>query len=392
MIRFIVTALLCLLTTGCATDKEKAPAPEKPVETVTETVTEPTTETTTLDPIKVQLDQMSLDEKIGQMFMVAYRTDSGGNPVLYGNERISADIENYHIGGFVLFSENLQSVEQAKQYVAFLKENSNIPPFIAIDEEGGAVSRLGQSGIIYDYYIPSAAKMASQGKEAVSANYEKIALNLKSLGLNMDLAPDADINTNPANPVIGDRAFGTEAQTTAEMAAAAMKALDENGIIPVVKHFPGHGDTQTDSHKGITIMPHDMDRLEQTELVPFKTAIENGAPVIMAAHLTTPALSDSGLPATLDRDIISGLLRGKLGYDGVVMTDAMDMGAIVSEYTCGDAVIKAINADVDIILMPSSTSEAFEAVKAAVSDGTISEDEIDDSVYRILKLKTKLED
>lgn len=391
IINIFFALAFCVITAGCAAQNNKAKIPAAVTETVTETTAETTTETTTVDEVMAKLDSMSLDEKIGQMIIAAYRSENGVN-VTEATDRIKDDIEKYNIGGFILFDENMQSVDQTKQLIRFYKENSRITPFIAIDEEGGAVSRIAASGIISDYYIPSAKQMARQGREAVIENYTKIAGTLLELGFNMDFAPVADVDTNPANPVIGDRAFGSDPETARDMMIAAMETLSQNGILPVVKHFPGHGDTQNDSHVGLTVLPHDVQRLEQIELVPFVGAIENGAPAIMAAHLTTPQLSDSGLPASLDPYIITDLLRGRLGYDGLVITDALDMGAIADLYGEKDAAVKAVNAGADILLMPPDVKTAFDAVKNAVENGDIDPERIDRSVYRILKTKMNLED
>ncbi len=391
--KFFPIFAICIMFFGCGISENKEPA-DKPfheteITTIETTTVEETTETTTVDEIRKQLDGMSTDEKIGQMIIAAYRYENGAG-VTEGTERIKSEIENYNIGGFILFDENLKSVEQTKRLIAFFNENSSIKPFIAIDEEGGAVSRISASGIIADYNIPSAKSMAKQGEGCVRENYTKIAKTLSALGFNMDFAPVADVDTNPNNPVIGDRAFSTEPYTARDMMLVAMETLSKNDIIPVVKHFPGHGDTQTDSHLGLTVMPHDMERLENIEFVPFEGAVENNAPAIMVAHLTTPKLSESGLPASLDPDIITGILREKMGYDGLVITDALDMGAVTERYGSGEAAVLAVKAGADILLMPPDVKTAFDAVKTAVENGTVDENVIDTAVYRILKAKSKL--
>ena len=379
---------MCFGLSGCSKNTVRS---DITAETVTQTaaVTETTTETTTIDEIQSKLDTMSLDEKIGQMLMPAYRYNNG-RKVVQVDENIAAELEMYKIGNIIIFDENMSSVAQTKDLIAEFKrlifQNCGIMPFISIDEEGGMVSRLGKSGIIADYYIPSARSMAAKG--TVRENCTKIALNLKALGFNMDFAPDADVDTNPDNPIIGDRAFSSDPEEAAEYMLEAAKTLEENGIIPVIKHFPGHGDTQTDSHLGMAVLPHDMSRLESIELVPFKKAAENDVPVIMVGHLTTPKISENGLPASLNPDIINGLLREDLGFDGVVITDSMEMGAIENLYGNADAAVMAVKAGSDILLMPPDVPTAFNAVKNAVENGEISRENIDDSVYRILKLKS----
>ena len=379
----------CILVAGCS--NTLAPKPEtavQPAQPVTETMTEAATEITTTDEIQSQLDSMSLDEKIGQMLMPAYRYDNGGR-VTELDDAIKNEISEYKVGNIILFDRNLSTVSGSKALITDIKQlitqNCGIEPFISIDEEGGKVSRLGKSGIIADYYVPSARSMANNG--TVAENYTKIALNLKALGFNMDFAPVADVDTNPANPVIGDRAFSSDPEDAAKNMLTAAKTLEDNGIIPVIKHFPGHGDTQTDSHLGMAVVPHDMARLESVELLPYKQAVENDIPVVMVGHLTTPNISNNGLPASLNPDIIDGLLREKLGFDGVVITDALDMGAIANLYGSEEAAVMAVKAGADILLMPPDTPAAFNAVKNAVENGEISRENIDDSVYRIIKLK-----
>ena len=385
---FFLCLLVCFGLSGCSKNNGRS---DITAETVTQTaaVTETATETTTIDEIQSKLDTMSLDEKIGQMLMPAYRYNNG-RKVVQVDENIAAELEMYKIGNIIIFDENMSSVAQTKDLIAEFKrlisQNCGIMPFISIDEEGGMVSRLGKSGIIADYYIPSARSMAAKG--TVKENCTKIALNLKALGFNMDFAPDADVDTNPDNPIIGDRAFSSDPEEAAEYMLEAAKTLEENGIIPVIKHFPGHGDTQTDSHLGMAVLPHDMSRLESIELVPFKKAAENDVPVIMVGHLTTPKISENGLPASLNPDIINGLLREDLGFDGVVITDSMEMGAIENLYGNADAAVMAVKAGADILLMPPDVPTAFNAVKNAVENGEISRENIDDSVYRILKLKS----
>ena len=380
---------LCLLLSGCSNTALRQKTETSAVtETVTETQTETTTEPTTVDEIQSQLDSMSLDEKIGQMLMPAYRY-SGGSRFTVMNEAVESELAEYKIGNVILFDENLASAESSKTLIADFKrlitQNCGIEPFISIDEEGGKVSRLGKSGILSDYYIPSARSMANNG--TVKENYTKIALNLKTLGFNMDFAPVADIDTNPANPIIGDRAFSSDPEETAKFMLEAAKTLEDKGIIPVIKHFPGHGDTQTDSHLGIAVVTHDKTRLESVEFVPYRQAVENNIPVVMVGHLTTPQLSNNELPASLNPDIIKGILRDELGFDGVVITDALDMGAAAKFYENEETAVMAVKAGADILLMPPDAPAAFKAVKNAVENGEISRENIDDSVYRILKLK-----
>ena len=380
----------CALLAGCGQKKEDikpAVASETAQNiTVVQPTTEETTETTTVDEIASQMAKMSLDEKLCQLFIV----DIGNaDDELKINCRDGSvwDLNDKPLGGYIYFTEDIKGVAGTCEFTQRLKKLGNIQPFIAVDEEGGAVSRIASSGAVSDYYIPSAKTLAKGGREEVVKNYTYLAKTIFAMGFNMDFAPDADVDTNPENPIIGDRAFSSDPETAADMAAAAADALKNNGIIPVVKHFPGHGDTETDSHSGLAAVPHGRQRLDTVELVPFKKAIENGVPVIMAGHLTVPALSQSDKPASLNKDIITGLLREELGFDGVVVTDAMNMEAVTDIYGDGDAAVAAIDAGVDIILMTPDIQTAFNALKTAVGDGRLTEKRINASVYRILSLK-----
>lgn len=333
------------------------------------------------------LTSFSLEQKIGQMFMVCYRQDKKGNSILEMNEEIISDLEKYQFGGIILFGENIDTKEQTKALIQEYQSASEIPLFIAVDEEGGRVSRLHTSGKIKAENVPSAMEMAKQGEQAVYNWNKIIAEELLELGFNMDFAPVADIHTNNQNTVIGDRAYGIEPEQTAKMVVEAMKGLQENGIIATVKHFPGHGDTQTDTHKEQTILAYDKQRLETVEWVPFQSAITQGVDCVMAAHIKMPLVTSDNLPASLSKEALSDILRKELGFNGIIVTDALNMGAITNEYNSEQTAVMAVNAGVDILLMPENTQEAFDGIIKAVNEGTISEERIDESVKRILSLK-----
>lgn len=331
-----------------------------------------------------QMAEMSLEEKIGQLFIVGlegYSLDDNSLEM----------IEKHHVGGFILFKRNIKDVEQLVALTNALKaanSNNKIPLFISVDEEGGIVSRMPEE----IKKLPSSGSLGRLGNEGLSYEVGKIlGYQLKLFGFNMNFAPILDINSNPQNPVIGERAFGADKELVSKLGIQTMKGIQSQGVISVVKHFPGHGDTSVDSHVGLPRVDHGLDRLREFELVPFTRAIENGADAVMVAHILFPQI-DSDNPSTLSRAIITDILKGEMGFEGLVITDDMTMGAIMENYSIGDAVVKSILAGSDLILVChgyENELEAIAAIKQAVEEGKISEDRIDESLYKILQLKKK---
>jgi beta-N-acetylhexosaminidase len=326
---------------------------------------------------EVFLGAMTPEEKIGQLFMVAFR----GEGMTAFNSAMADVIDSYKPGGVILFSENVQSKEQVSKLIEELQRHSKTPLFIAVDEEGGRVSRLGG---LFGEHIPAAGKTASVD-EALERG-KKLGQRLKELGFNMNFAPVADINTNPQNTVIGDRAFSGCPETAAAYVSACVKGMKSEGIIPVVKHFPGHGDTYEDSHHGTAVFRHDLMRLTDAEILPFIAGTDAGA-AVMTGHITAPFITGDDLPATLSKEIIDGILRGKLDFNGIVITDAMDMRAITKYYPPEAAAISALEAGADIILMPADLNAAYDAVLDALNSGRLSEERINASVLRVLEKK-----
>ena len=341
------------------------------------------------DPIAEQIKDMTIDEKLGQMLIVGlegYEIDDGARQM----------IDELHVGGFILFGRNIESPEQLLKLNNSLKTANSankIPLFISVDEEGGRISR-----------IPKAIKNLPTNREIGKINNEEfsyevgmlLAEKVSAFGFNMNFAPVLDINSNPKNPVIGDRAFGSKAEVVRSLGVQTMLGIKSKGVIPVVKHFPGHGDTSVDSHVGLPSVDNDLERLKSFELIPFKAAIENGAECVMVAHILLPKI-DAENPATLSKTIITDILRNQLKFDGVVITDDMTMGAITKNYDLATAAVQSVNAGSDIILVAHQYENALATMKSfkeAVQAGEITEERINQSVYRILKLKQsyKLQD
>lgn len=336
------------------------------------------------DKISRQIAEMTLDEKIGQIFTVGFEGYEQDN-------QIEGMIKDCHVGGVILFRKNIKSPGQLLEVVNSLKSsnsNNKAPLFISVDEEGGRVTRLPDQIT----KLPSNEKIGKINNEDFSFSIGNIlAEELKAFGFNMDFAPVLDIFSNPKNTVIGDRSFGNNAEIVSKLGVQTMKGIRDLGVIPVVKHFPGHGDTLEDSHVGLPSVDHDMERLETFELIPFKAAIDSGADAVMVAHILLRKI-DSENPASLSEKIISGILREKIGFEGVVITDDMTMGAIGENYSMQEAVVRSFLAGSDMILVChgyENQLEAINALKAAVQDGTVTEDRLDESVRRILALKHK---
>lgn len=350
-----------------------------------------------VDEIKAMLESMSLREKIGQLFFIrADSLDLTQSPEqvnasdAVGVKELSPDmaevLDAYPVGGLVMFAKNITDGPQLTAFIASLQESSGIPLFIAADEEGGAVARLANHPAFELPRYESAAAVGASGDPADAlAMGNTIGGYLLRYGFNMDFAPVADVNTNPDNPVIGTRAFSSDGETAAAMASAMAEGLKEQGIIPVFKHFPGHGDTAEDSHKGIAVSYKSLEELYGCELLPYMSLTETDC--VMVGHIALPDVTGGLTPSTLSADIIEGLLRGTLGFEGVVLTDSMAMEAITLDYSPGEAAVMAIAAGCDIILGPEEFIPAFEGLLEAVESGKVSEERIDESVYRVLSLK-----
>lgn len=366
---------MLLLLAGCGQVQNTEQSQAEPMQQVVDEKTE------TIEGI---LSDLSIEEKVGQMLMMDFRKNPDDTGMTVLSEDVKKQIKQYHLGGVILFAENLDTAAQTKQLTSDMQKAAEIPLFIGIDEEGGIVSRLNKSQIPHEI-IPEAAQMQGDVTQAAQAG-KQIGIVLADLGINVDFAPVVDVYTNPENTVIGTRAYGTEPEVVSDMGAAFANALQDTGVQAVAKHFPGHGDTVADSHNGIAVSDHDLERLRAVEFPPFQRMIQEGIGFVMVGHITLPQITTDAMPATLSKEAID-LLRQELGFDGVIITDAMNMGAIVEYYPTGEAAVKAVQAGIDIILMPANLEEAYTALCQAVQNGTISESRLDESVRRILDRK-----
>ncbi|MGQ0811445.1 MAG: beta-N-acetylhexosaminidase [Nitrospiraceae bacterium] len=328
------------------------------------------------------LSSMALREKIGQLFMLGFM----GTSV---SKELAAFISEYKPGGVILFSRNLESTEQVLRLTNDLQKLSpHSPLLISIDQEGGRVSRLPKDFTIFP---PGEVFGQCRSYELAYAAAATIAGELRSVGVNMNMAPVLDVNSNPDNPVIGDRAFGTTPAIVCEMGLATLAGLQDNKVVACGKHFPGHGDTNADSHKELPVVDAPLERLREMELRPFRHAIENGLATLMTAHVLYQAL-DPQLPATLSPTIINTLLREDLKFDGLVLTDDLEMHAIIDHYGIEDAAVRSFLAGADVLLICKERARemaAIRAIETAVLDGTITEGRLDVSLRRIAHVKQR---
>ncbi len=339
-----------------------------------------------MDEASSILRQMSLRDKIGQMVLCGFEGKETG-------DGIRELIRDYRIGGVIYFARNVESPEQLARMSEALQlaaSEAGVPPlFVSIDQEGGMVARVTEGVAL----MPGAMALAAAGSlEGVYEAHRISGLELRAMGINLNYAPVLDINNNPNNPVIGVRSFSDLPERAAKFGAAAIRGLQHADVAATAKHFPGHGDTDVDSHLDLPIVPHDRDRMERMELIPFRRAIEEGVDAIMSAHIYFPALEREKLPVTLSHRVLTGLLREELGYGGVVMTDCMEMHAISEHYGTVPAAVMAVEAGADIVLISHRADlqrGAVEAIEEAVRSGRLSEARIDASVRRILALKAK---
>ena len=375
---FSVLLSIMLFCTGCGVSKENSKS-----DTVENK--EPTVD----EKVEKIVNNMTLEEKVGQIFMVAPEAvDKDGGSTTVFTENIEKEIEKYNLGGYILFASNIENPTQTQELINGLKKSSKIQPFVGVDEEGGRVARIGKNSAMG---VEKIEPLAQVGK---SQNYERaneigttIGKYIKNLGFNLDFAPDTDVLTDSNNTEIGDRSFGNDPEVVGKMATEVVKGLQSENISTVLKHFPGHGGSIGNSHQGFSLSNRTEEELKKCEIVPFKTAIENGADCVMVAHMSLPNVTGDNIPATLSKKVVTDMLKTELNFKGVVFSDSMSMGAITENYGTGDACVKAVEAGIDMVLMPENLDEAYNAVLEAVKNGKISQERLDDAVSRIIKAK-----
>jgi len=340
---------------------------------------------TSQDPIDAYIAGMTLHEKVCQMIIATPASLTGERKPKSAGILLQSALTVYPVGGLIFDGGNISSGDQLKKYLSDAQEFSRIPLFLTLDEEGGRVTRLqntvgtSQIGPMYDYH--------ELGTGVAFTNATIIAADIKTYGFNMDLAPVADVWSNPENTVIGDRAYSTDFNEASELVSAAVQGFHSQGIPCCLKHFPGHGDSSEDSHYGAVYIYKSLADIKAEECLPFASGIYAGADCVMMGHLIVSELGDE--PALFSKTLIRDVLRGELGFNGIVMTDSLQMKAMTDHYGVSEIAVKSVDAGCDILLMPSDVPFTVKAIEDAVSAGLIPESRIDESVRRIISLKVK---
>ncbi|MBS6281456.1 MAG: beta-N-acetylhexosaminidase [Oscillospiraceae bacterium] len=384
--------LIVFTFTGCQTAAVPAPAPEAaPTAAVPSPESTPTPALTPVpepDPFAEQLAAMTVEEKVGQLLIGGFEGTEIG-------DQATRLVQEYQVGGLILYGRNIAGAGQLVTLTNGLKalNGDGIPLFLSIDQEGGGVDRMPPEV----RRTPGAYCVGQTGSVPAAQSYgDVLAAECAAFGLNLDFAPVLDVWSNPGNTVIGQRAFSADARTVAGLGPAAARRMMDQGVIPAVKHFPGHGDTAVDSHVGLPVVDKSPEELEETELIPFRAAIQSAGtdgqvPAVMVAHILLTQL-DPERPASLSPAVVTGLLREELGFAGAVLTDDLTMGAVTQSYGLGEAAVLAVEAGCDILLVchgQDSVPAVRTALLEAVASGRITAERLDESVYRILRLKTE---
>lgn len=361
---------------------------EKPVADGAEGQTDAATEVPPVDRIGERIAAMTLDQKICQLLVVTPEALTGIDRVVQTGDVTRAALDATQVGGLIYFGQNLQDMAQSQAMLAGVNEHvrktGGIPLFLAVDEEGGEVARcakaLGTTAFspMYEY--------RDQGAQVAHDNAEGIARAISEVGFNTDFAPVADTWSNPENVAAGKRAYDDDYPGAAEKVAAAVRGFHDGGVACSLKHFPGQGEALSDPHEGSIYSDKDVDKLMSEELVPFKAGIDAGADMVMVGHITMTAI-DADRPATLSRKVVTETLREKMGYDGLVISDALNMGAVADLYPSPEAAVMTLEAGCDIVLMPTDLRGTIDAIRAAVASGRLTEERVDQSVRRCLEAK-----
>lgn len=337
---------------------------------------------------------LTLKERVGQLFMVNLEQLDTRKGNYYEFKKctntMKATLQEIPVGGVILFSRNIAKIKQTRNLIAGLQENSSTPLFVAVDEEGGDVARIASNPKMKTTEFPSAEEIGkTQDGDYVYEMGRTIAREIRSLGFNVDFAPVADVKTSKLNTEIGNRSFGEDPEQVADLVSAFVQGCQERGVSATLKHFPGQGASDGDTHQENVDIDRSITMLRKTDFVPFQAGIKAGADFVMVSHISVSRVTETREPASLSELVMRIILRDELGFRGVIVTDALDMSSITENYTAAEAAYQTIKAGADVILMPENLQEAYQAVLAHVQDGSISEVRLQESVVRILAAKLK---
>lgn len=366
-------------------NEEVLQTPEPEPEQTPEPVVELTAQEKLDAIVDAAIEVMPLEDKVAGLFIVTPESITGVSTALVAGDGTREALSQYAVGGLIYFGPNIRSADQLKEMLDNTKLYSRYPLFIAVDEEGGSVARLATAGLMES--VDSAWDIGQTGDpNNAHAAGVTIGSALNSFGFNLDLAPVADISS-VEDSYMGDRTYGSDAQSAAPFVTAMVHGLKEQKVAACLKHFPGNGATTQDPHTGIATSNRTAEEFRAEEFVVFKAGIDAGADMIMISHMAAPALTGNNDPSSLSSAVVTDILREELGFDGVIITDALNMGAVSDYYPPEDAAIMALKAGCDILLMPEDFEAAYNAVYEAVQNGTISEERINDSLKRIYRIK-----
>ncbi|MGX8795218.1 glycoside hydrolase family 3 protein [Fusibacter sp. JL298sf-3] len=388
----LLWAVLLLILSGCQSADVKVPL-ERVVDVHEASVdVSPPPEPTIEQRVEARLEAMTLAEKVAQLFIVTPEALGGNTSKTAFDEALSSGLGTYPVGGLIYFSGNIESPEQIQAMTGAVRTYADahdcVPFFQSVDEEGGVVARIGNHEAFDVSVFENMASIGATGDvKAAFAVGEAVGTYLSYYGFNLDFAPVADVLTESRNRVIGTRAFGTSPEMVSEMALAVSKGLQSRGVLSCFKHFPGHGATVGDTHEGFAYTEKTLEQLKAAELKPFEAAVKADVPFVMVAHIAVPAVTGDETPASLSSRVMTDILREDMGYGGLIVTDALNMGAIVNAYESDEAAVMALKAGADVLLMPADFEAAYNGILNAVASGTVDETRIEASVRRILTVK-----
>ncbi len=391
----IITLMTALFLFGCEKvdiTVSRLPGDSTPAPTSTGPAITVAPPTATPDVIETKLQNMTLEQKVAQVFIITPEALTDVSVATAAGDATKEALTKYPVGGIIYFAQNVRTPDQLQKMTTniqtYADEVEGMKLFLAMDEEGGTVSRIANNA---NFDVKKYTNMKSIGDTGETDQAKEVGTTIGSYlteyGINLDFAPDADVLTNSSNQVIGSRSFGTTGKTVAEMAVAMANGLQESGVWACFKHFPGHGATVGDTHSGMATTDRSLKQLKKQELVPFASAAENNIPFVMVSHISVPKVIGDNTPSSLSSKMMTDILRTDLKYEGIIITDAMNMGAIINNYDPQKAVLTSFEAGADMILMPNDFKKSYNRLLKAVQKGTITEERLDESVRRILKLK-----